>query len=123
MSIFTLLERVRNESVSYRRRVAIATAFSITGLICIGWLMSVTAGSSSRYDQQTAATATTSPLAALGAAFSEGKNLFGKLFSTLSQSRQIFSALSSSTIATTTRTGFVTSTTTPKKVSTTTPTQ
>ncbi len=99
--MFDYLERLRNEPESYRKRTALVVAFSLTGIVFIGWLMAMSVGSSVVYDQKTAA-ATSSPFAAVGETVKVGAALVGNFIKTFQESKKIIFEAASSTVASST---------------------
>ena len=89
-----ILERLREGTESQRRRFAYISAFSITGIIFVAWLMSFTAGPIV-YSQ--ASGATTSPLAAIGDVVKQGNDIMKTFKDFISEARSIFTASSSPT--------------------------
>lgn len=90
--MFDFLERLRNESESYRRRVTIIVALSLTGVILVAWTMSLSAGSFYAYNKEPQAVATTSPLTAVWIALTESISGIKDAIGSLKDTKIIFTA-------------------------------
>jgi len=100
MSIFNLLDRLRKETETHRKRTALAVSFSITGIIALAWFMAISAGSLVSYDRN-ATSASSSPLAAISDAFKSGSALVGEFTRSLQETKSLIFEIASSTASST----------------------
>ncbi len=95
--MFKFIERLRQESEPHRRRTALISALSITGVIFIAWLMLVTSGSIETYHRTADVISTsTSPVAAARAALLDTVGAFKDFVGMFKEAKVIFDAASSS---------------------------